>query len=571
MEASFDVVIVGAGSAGCAIANRLSADGRIRVCLVEAGRDFPPGDEPTDILDSYAGNAYVNADYRWKNIVVGLNGARPGTARKRTYEQGCLVGGTSSINGQVAVRGASADYDSWAALGAKGWGWADVEPYFIRLEKDLDFHGDRHGDAGAIPIRRIPRAKWDPLSSATAEALSAQGFGNIDDLNGPYVEGYGSLPISNANSRRVSAAIGYLGRSVRDRSNLTILSQTQVERIQIDQGIATGIVIAGADGRANVINGRHIVVSAGVMNSPKLLMLSGIGDPAELAAQSLGVNAALTGVGRNLQDHPAISFSAYLPSRARFNPTVRRHSYINFRYSSGIPDCPDVDMVMNPVSRSAWHPLGSRLATFQFFVGKPFSRGQVKLASPCFADAAEIDMNFLSDRRDCLRLMDAMKRGARLVKAEDIRRVAFDAFPSSYTPAVQKIGAKTFANRLATVAGAMLMDSPSVVRRAFIKSAITRGLTLDGLVADERELEDYVRDNVSVGWHACGTCRMGAPDDPQAVVDPSGNVRDVQRLWVGDASIMPEIPRANINISTIMIGEKISDHIRAAIMQELVP
>jgi 5-(hydroxymethyl)furfural/furfural oxidase len=564
LPARFDVVVIGAGSAGCVIANRLSADGRTTVCLIEAGKDLPPGEEPADILDTYAGNAYVNAAYRWDNILVSLSGQRPNTARKRPYEQARIMGGNSSINGQVAVRGSEADYDAWAALGAEGWAWKDVEPFFRRLEKDLDFVSAAHGDSGAISIRRIFPKQWDPLSIAAGEAMRAGGFNYIEDLNGPYAEGYGPLPLSNAGGRRVSAAMGYLDNAVRRRPNLTILTQTRVRKILFDDSAASGVEVDAGKTR-ETINASHVVVAAGVMNSPKLLMLSGVGEADHLRQFSIPVVADLRGVGQNLQDHPAVSFSAYLPSWARFNPVIRRHSYVNLRYSSRVAGCPDVDMIMNPVSRSAWHPLGWRLATFQIFIGKPFSRGRLRLASAVLDDSVNVDMNFLSDDRDCVRLMHGVKLGAKLLGEKKLSEVALDPFPSAYSTTVQKIGAKTFLNKLTTAAGAILLEGPRPLRRAFIHAAITGGETLQGLVSDDRKLENYVRNNVSVGWHACGTCRMGANDDTSAVVAPAGEVRTLRGLWVGDSSVMPEIPRSNINIPTIMVGEKISDHIAAAL------
>ncbi len=560
-----DHLILGGGSAGCVLAARLSEDPARRVVLVEAGRDITAATMPADIRSRYPGRAYLDVSNIWSSLQAMMGGSRQNAPRPvRRYEQARLLGGGSAINALMANRGAPSDWDEWEALGATGWSWAECLPWFIRLEADREMDGPLHGREGPLPVRRISRERMSPFVDAVSRTLEAHGFARLPDQNGPWQDGVfaGTIGVSDR-GERMPTSVAWLTPQVRARPNLTILTGRQVERVLFDGRRATGALLAAQDGApAQRLEAGEVIVSAGGIHSPALLMRSGIGPAAHLRSFGIVPVFDSPGVGRNLMEHPSIAVAAFLPPAARVRDPAEHHEQGVWRFSSGLPGTPQGDMHGAILSRSGWHSVGLRLGTIFFWVNKSYSRGFVELAGAGSRTEPAVDFRMLSDSRDLERLKLAVRRGAAVLRDPMMAPFARSAFPSSYSPRVAKIAVPGTANAVQRGLLSGLLDIAGPLRGALVHSAITLGTTLDGLLADDAALSAFVERHVGGTWHASGTCRMGADDNPMAVTTPTGRVRGVDGLRVCDASLMPSIPCANTNIPTIMIAERIADFIR---------
>ena len=517
----YDDIIIGAGSSGAVLAARLSEDPNRSVLLLEAGPDYRTLEEtPHDLLRTLL--SFANHDWGWK--------ARATAEREIFYARGKVTGGSSAVNAAFAIRGVPADFDEWAALGNNEWNFGKVLPFYRKLEHDADFGGDDHGKGGPIWIERAKRSHWHPMVSAFYESCRAIGFGDSPDFNDPESTGIGPTAQNVRAGIRVSTAIGYLAPA-RSRLNLTIRGGCLVKRVVIENGHAVGVEVESG-GLAQTVYGKRITVCAGAFASPAILMRSGIGPRAELERHGIPILVDAPGVGANLIDHPIVAMLADLSSEAIRQSEGPEHSRPSalLRYTAtSSSEFNDMQLYFGPVfdwTMVSGFPGGTstppKLFVFPVLM-RPCSRGKLTLRSSNPADQPDIELNFLADREDMRRMTDGVRLAWRVI----------------HQPAVA-----------AGWQGSIIGETGQVLDEANL--------------ASDDALTDFIRTNCSTLHHVVGTVKMGPPQDSMAVVDQYCHVRGVEGLRVVDASVMPNIVRANTNLTCIMIGERIADWMKSA-------
>ena len=504
----YDVIVVGGGSAGSVVAARMAEDSDTTVLLLEAGTDYPDLANLPEAIQN--GHTRTAEDERSEH-----NWALRGTITEEQGEihvaQGKVIGGGGSINGQVFLRGIPQDFDDWASWGNEEWSYTKVLPYFRKAETDLDIKDDFHGTDGPLPISRKVGETWPVIQSAFHTACLQNGFDTTDDMNGVEPTGVGVVPMNNQKGVRMSTAITHLA-PMRHHLNLTIRGNVFARKILIENRQVTGVEVESG-GEVFTVESNKVVLSAGALKSPHILMLSGIGPKDQLDEYGIDVLQNTPGVGANLRNHPISPISFKVKEGIKLQPDASGVR-IALRYTAkGSDDSNDMMMTTSSLfSPFTGEMLPDRIGRISCVIELPAGAGFVRLNSADPAVQPKFDYRYFSHPEDMRRMRDGIRLAVKMLETDAYK----DVSDGRVTPT-------------------------------------------EGILTDDDALDLWIRQTVGSARHVSGTCKIGPDSDPMAVVDQQCRVKGLQGLWIADSSVMPQVPRANANATAIMIGERVAE------------